>query len=111
MLAFDVGDRGTAERLLDALTIPPRTASLGSIRTIAVHPALDDAPPARCAGLELAGISQGLIRVSVGLEDVDDLIADFDQALTTAATCDGDPRRLTRHRPTPLTGNPLTDRN
>ena len=86
MLAFDVGDRETAERLLNALTIPPRTASLGSIRTIAVHPPSTTHRQVDAAALELAGISEGLIRVSVGLEDVDDLIADFDQALTTAAT-------------------------
>ncbi len=86
MLAFDLGDRVTAERLLDALTIPPRTASLGSIRTIAVHPPSTTHRQLDEAGLELAGISEGLIRVSVGLEDVDDLIADFDLALTTAAT-------------------------
>lgn len=86
MIAFDVGDRETAERVLNALTIPPRTASLGSIRTIAVHPPSTTHRQVDAAGLELAGISEGLIRVSVGLEDVDDLIADFDQALTAAAT-------------------------
>lgn len=84
MLAFDLGDRRAAEAFLDALTIPPRTASLGSVRTIAVHPPstthrqLDDAALAR------AGIPQGMVRVSVGLEDAEDLLADFDHALSAA---------------------------
>lgn len=84
MLAFDLGDRRAAEAFLDTLTIPPRTASLGSVRTIAVHPPstthrqLDDAALAR------AGIPQGMVRVSVGLEDAEDLLADFDHALSAA---------------------------
>ena len=84
MLAFDVGDRQAAEVLLDALTLPPRTASLGSVRTIAVHPPSTTHRQLDAAALAAAGIPPGLIRVSVGLEDADDLLADFDQALTAA---------------------------
>lgn len=86
MLAFDVGDRRAAEVLLDALTLPPRTASLGSVRTIAVHPPSTTHRQLDAAALAAAGIPEGLIRVSVGLEDADDLLADFDQALAAAAT-------------------------
>jgi cystathionine beta-lyase/cystathionine gamma-synthase len=85
LLALDLGDRQTAERLLDALTIPPMTASLGSVRSMAVHPPSTTHRQLDAAALERAGIREGLIRVSVGLEDVDDLIADFDQALARAA--------------------------
>ena len=84
MLAFDVGDRAAAEVLLDALTLPPRTASLGSVRTIAVHPPSTTHRQLDEAALAAAGIPEGLIRVSVGLEDADDLLADFDQALAAA---------------------------
>ena len=84
LLAFDVGDRQAAERILNALTIPPMTASLGSVRTMAVHPPSTTHRQLDAAALERAGIREGLIRVSVGLEDVDDLIADFDQALVAA---------------------------
>jgi cystathionine beta-lyase/cystathionine gamma-synthase len=84
MLAFDVGDARAAEALLDALTLPPRTASLGSSRTIAVHPASTTHRQLDAAALAAAGIPEGLIRVSVGLEDADDLLADFDQALAAA---------------------------
>jgi cystathionine beta-lyase/cystathionine gamma-synthase len=84
LLAIDVGDRQTAERVLDGLTIPPRTASLGSVRTMAVHPPSTTHRQLDTAALDRAGIPAGLVRVSVGLEDVDDLISDFDQALVAA---------------------------
>jgi cystathionine beta-lyase/cystathionine gamma-synthase len=84
MLAFDVGDRRAAAVLLDALTLPPRTASLGSVRTIAVHPPSTTHRQLDAAALAAAGIPEGLVRVSVGLEDPDDLLADFDQALSAA---------------------------
>jgi len=84
MLAFDVGGRRAAEVLLDALTLPPRTASLGSVRTIAVHPPSTTHRQLDAAALAAAGIPEGLVRVSVGLEDPEDLLADFDQALAAA---------------------------
>lgn len=89
MLCFDVGDRRSAETLLDALMLPPRTASLGSVRTIAVHPASTTHRQLDEAALAAAGIPQGLIRVSVGLEDAADLLADFDQALSASANARG----------------------
>jgi cystathionine gamma-synthase len=85
MLAFDIGDRRAAESFLDALTIPPRTASLGSVRTIAVHPPSSTHRQLNEDQLREVGIPQGLVRVSVGLEDVDDLAADFERGLAAAA--------------------------
>ena len=77
MLAFDMGSRAAAAALLDALRIPERTASLGSIRTICVHPASTSHRQLDSAALAAGGIPEGLVRVSVGLEDVEDLIADL----------------------------------
>jgi cystathionine beta-lyase/cystathionine gamma-synthase len=84
MLAFDVGDRQAAAAFLDALTIPPRTASLGSVRTMCVHPPSSTHRQLDDDALREAGISQGLVRVSVGLEDVADLAADFERGLAAA---------------------------
>ena len=90
MLAVDLGSRATAAAFIDRLTIPPRTASLGSVHTLAVHPPSHTHRQLDDAGLADAGIAQGLVRISVGLEDADDLIADMTQALdatrVTAAT-------------------------
>jgi cystathionine beta-lyase/cystathionine gamma-synthase len=85
LLTLDLGDRAVAARFLDALTIPPRTASLGSIQTIAVHPASTTHRQLSDQELEAAGIGPGMIRFSVGLEDVEDLKADVVGALTAAA--------------------------
>ncbi|MEP7158438.1 MAG: aminotransferase class I/II-fold pyridoxal phosphate-dependent enzyme [Chloroflexota bacterium] len=84
MLAFELADRHAAEALLDGLTLPPRTASLGSVRTIAVHPPSTTHRQLDAAALAAIGIPEGLVRVSVGLEEIDDLIADFDSALAAA---------------------------
>ena len=86
MLAFDLGSRPIAAAFLDALTIPPRTASLGSVMTLAVHPPSTTHRQLGEAALASAGIREGLVRVSVGLEDVDDLITDFEHGLTVART-------------------------
>jgi cystathionine beta-lyase/cystathionine gamma-synthase len=93
LLALDLGDRAAAARFLDTLTIPPRTASLGSIQTIAVHPASTTHRQLTDDELAAAGIAPGMIRVSVGLEDVEDLKADVLNALEAAIP---DPARADR---------------
>jgi cystathionine beta-lyase/cystathionine gamma-synthase len=84
VLAFDLGDRRVASAFLDALTIPPRTASLGSVMTMAVHPPSTTHRQLDEAELANSGIREGLVRVSVGLEDVDDLISDFERGIAAA---------------------------
>jgi cystathionine beta-lyase/cystathionine gamma-synthase len=84
MLALDLGERAAASAFIDALTIPPRTASLGSIQTIAVHPPSSTHRQLSDAELAETGIAQGLVRISVGLEDVDDLTADLTNGLAAA---------------------------
>ncbi|MBA2254238.1 MAG: aminotransferase class I/II-fold pyridoxal phosphate-dependent enzyme [Chloroflexi bacterium] len=86
MLAFDLGSRDAAARAIDALRLPPRTASLGSVHTMAVHPPSHTHRQLDDAALAAAGIPPGLVRVSVGLEDVEDLIADFGAALAASGS-------------------------
>jgi cystathionine beta-lyase/cystathionine gamma-synthase len=85
LLTLDLADRAVAAAFLDALSIPPRTASLGSIQTIAVHPASTTHRQLTDTELAAAGIAPGMIRVSVGLEDVEDLKVDILAALDAAA--------------------------
>jgi methionine-gamma-lyase len=96
MLAFEVdGGRAAGEAVIDALQIPARTASLGSVFTIVSHPPSTTHRQLDDAALAEAGITPGLLRCSVGLEDLDDLLADFGQALERAAAVaasDGAPR-------------------
>ncbi len=89
MLAFEleggpIGGRAAGRAFIDALTIPERTASLGSIHTIVAHPPSTTHRQLDDLALAEAGIAPGLLRCSVGLEDLDDLVEDFGQALDTA---------------------------
>ncbi len=82
MLAVELaGGAPAAGVFVDALRIPERTASLGSIHTIVVHPPSTTHRQLGAAELAAAGIAPGLLRVSVGLEDAEDLLADFGRAL------------------------------
>jgi cystathionine beta-lyase/cystathionine gamma-synthase len=82
MLAFEVqGGRVAGRAVIDALRIRELTASLGSVHTMVVHPPSTSHRQASEAELLAAGITPGLLRVSVGLEDVEDLQADFAAAL------------------------------
>jgi methionine-gamma-lyase len=84
MLALELADRGSAAAFLDALEIPARTASLGATLTIAVHPPSTTHRQFTDEELERSGIRPGLLRVSVGLEDREDLIADVAAGLAAA---------------------------
>jgi methionine-gamma-lyase len=90
MLAFEVeGGRAVGRAVIDALTLPELTASLGSVHTMVVHPPSTSHRQSSEAELLEAGITPGLLRVSVGLEDLEDLEADFEAALASAATIAG----------------------
>jgi methionine-gamma-lyase len=85
MLAFEVaGGRDAGRTVIDTLEVTELTASLGSVHTMVVHPPSTSQRQLSEAELIAAGISPGLLRVSVGLEDVADLIADFERAIAAA---------------------------
>jgi cystathionine beta-lyase/cystathionine gamma-synthase len=81
MISFDVGSLDAARSLLNHVKLCSLAESLGGVETLISLPALmthASIPAAR--RLEI-GITDGLIRISVGIEDVEDLIADLDKAL------------------------------
>lgn len=85
MLAFELaGGRAAGRAFIDALSIPELTASLGSVFTMVVHPPSTTHRQLDDAALAGAGITPGLLRCSVGLEDLDDLVADFEAGLVAA---------------------------
>ena len=85
MLAFELaGGRAAGGAFIDALRIPARTASLGSVFSIVTHPPSTTHRQLDDAALTVAGITPGLLRCSVGLEDLEDLLADFERALHAA---------------------------
>ncbi|MEA2518823.1 MAG: cystathionine gamma-synthase [Chloroflexota bacterium] len=92
MLAFELaGGREAGRAFIDTLTIPERTASLGSVFTIVAHPPSTTHRQLDDDALASAGITAGLLRCSVGLEDLDDLIMDFGRALAAATRAADDP--------------------
>jgi cystathionine beta-lyase/cystathionine gamma-synthase len=82
MVCFDLDGRyDRAERLYDRLQIVKRAASLGGIESLVSMPVLTSQWGHSDEQLRAAGVTKGMLRLSVGLEDVADLIADLDQAL------------------------------
>ncbi len=82
MLSFTtVGEEEDAFRFLDALKIIPNVTHEGSARTILCHPASTNFGRLTKEELKEAGISSTLIRMSVGIEGLDDILADLEQAL------------------------------
>lgn len=75
-------DRG--RKFLDSLVMLSHTANLGDTRTIATHPASTTHSKLTEEERAAVGITPGLIRVSVGLEDVGDVIADIEQAINAS---------------------------
>ena len=81
LISFDVGSFEKAERVLNSVTLMALAESLGGVETLVSHPATmthASVPPDRRRAI---GISDDMIRVSVGVEDVDDLREDLAQAL------------------------------
>jgi methionine-gamma-lyase len=85
MVAFDVaGGREAGLRFITALRLAAMAPSLGGVETLVLHPASTSHRQLDAAGLSAAGIGEGSIRVSVGLEHHEDLWADFEQALAAS---------------------------
>ena len=83
MLSFEVkGDAVAAQRLLDRLTLPIVAPSLGGVETLITRPATTSHAGLSPQERHDLGIADGLIRVSVGIENTDDLISDFERALS-----------------------------
>jgi len=81
LISFDVGDRAAADRLLQALELCSLGESLGGIETLISHPATMTHAGYSQAERDTLGIGDGLVRISAGCEDADDLVADLVQGL------------------------------
>jgi cystathionine beta-lyase/cystathionine gamma-synthase len=81
MLSFDLGSLEAARRLLNSVRLMALAESLGGVESLISHPATmthASVPPERRAAI---GITDGLVRISAGIEDIEDLQADLEQAL------------------------------
>ncbi len=79
------GGKSTAFEFLRRLSITKNAVSLGGVESIACHPATTTHSEMTARQLDAAGVKQGLIRVSVGIEDWRDLLAEYTEALSAIA--------------------------
>ncbi|HEV8358952.1 MAG TPA: aminotransferase class I/II-fold pyridoxal phosphate-dependent enzyme [Candidatus Thermoplasmatota archaeon] len=85
MLSFDVkGGFAAAKRVAEGVRLATLAVSLGGVETLVQHAASMTHGPLTDADRARAGIREGLLRVSVGIEHIDDILADFQQALARA---------------------------
>ena len=78
------GGRAAGARFLGALQLFTRVVNLGDAKSLATHPASTTHRQLDAAELERAGVSEDTVRLSIGIEHVDDLLADLEQALVKA---------------------------
>ncbi|QNM97673.1 O-acetylhomoserine aminocarboxypropyltransferase/cysteine synthase family protein [Chitinimonas koreensis] len=85
VLTFGIeGGREAGERFLDGLQLFLRLVNIGDVRSLATHPASTTHRQLSPAELARAGVSEETVRLSIGIEHIDDLRADLDQALAKA---------------------------
>jgi cystathionine gamma-synthase/methionine-gamma-lyase len=84
MVSFEIRDAGKPEvfRVMDAFRLIVRATSLGDVHSMALYPVMSSHREISPKHRERMGIRDNLVRLSVGIEDADDIIADLEQALS-----------------------------
>lgn len=81
MITFETGSLGNAKRLLKRVKVCTLGESLGGVETLISHPASMTHAAIGAEGRKKIGLTDGMVRISVGIEDVEDILMDLDQAL------------------------------
>lgn len=82
ILSFGViGGREAGRKFIEAVCLASHLANIGDAKTLVIHPASTTHQQMSAEALAAAGIGEGMVRLSVGIEDADDIIADLKQAL------------------------------
>jgi cystathionine beta-lyase/cystathionine gamma-synthase len=82
MITFETGSLGNAKKMLKKVRICSLGESLGGVETLISHPATMTHAALGEKGRKAIGITDGMVRISVGIEDVKDIVEDLDQALS-----------------------------
>ena len=86
LIGFELaGGREAGRRFIDALELLYHVANIGDARSLAIHPASTTHSQLSPEEQQAAGVSEGYVRLSIGLEHIDDILADLAQALDRAA--------------------------
>jgi cystathionine gamma-lyase/cystathionine beta-lyase/cystathionine gamma-lyase/homocysteine desulfhydrase len=83
MITFETGSLSNAKKLLKKVRVCSLAESLGGVETLISHPATMTHAALGEKGRREIGITDGMVRISVGIENVEDIIDDLDQALAT----------------------------
>lgn len=81
MISFETGSLSNARKMLKKVRLCSLGESLGGVETLISHPATMTHAALGEKGRKQIGITDGMVRISVGIEDVDDIVADLDEAL------------------------------
>lgn len=81
MITFETGSLSNAKKLLKKVRVCSLAESLGGVETLISHPATMTHAALGEKGRKAIGITDGMVRISVGIEDVNDIVLDLDQAL------------------------------
>lgn len=85
ILSFGInGGREAGARFIDALNLIVRLVNIGDAKSLACHPATTTHRQLSAEELKTAGVTEDLVRLSIGIEHIDDILADIDQALEAA---------------------------
>ena len=94
MFSFGVKGSGSAssravgQRFIESVNLASHLANIGDAKTLVIHPASTTHAQLSEEQLLAAGVLPGLVRISVGIEDLDDILDDLDQALARAVEGD-----------------------
>jgi cystathionine gamma-lyase/cystathionine beta-lyase/cystathionine gamma-lyase/homocysteine desulfhydrase len=81
MITFETGSLKNAKKMLAKVRVCTLGESLGGVESLISHPATMTHAALGEEGRKQIGLTDGMVRISVGIEDADDIIADLDQAL------------------------------
>ncbi len=85
ILSFGIkGGRESGAKFIDALKMAVRLVNIGDAKTLACHPATTTHRQLSAEEMITAGVSEDMVRLSIGIEHIDDILADIDQALAAA---------------------------
>ena len=85
ILGFGIkGGRKAGQKFIESVKMASHLANIGDAKTLVIHPASTTHSQQTAAELQKAGITEDYVRLSVGIEDIDDIKADLDQALQTS---------------------------
>ena len=85
LVGFELkGGRGAGRRFIDALEMHYHVANIGDVRSLAIHPATTTHSQLSPAEQNASGVTEGYVRLSVGIEHIDDILADLDRGLAAS---------------------------